>query len=508
MSRSRWKRSLARLTPILTVALAIGGASIVGQDTASADPLPSPPAGFVAVTGCDTGDDSGTYPETPTVYIDPAFLATVPEGATVPLHGSSASPAGYNFYDPATSTWTGQPVPDKDSMTLPQCVATKRGTTLVNPQWSFCANNGEPICQGPYYNVENQVDVNSVHGNVAPTFVTPVEPLTFDDYQKLNWLVEHNGVTSYDDRNNTSAAIWCVTNHIPDGGTPGYTDTNGAYVPTTGGSKTYWDHCPIDITHDKTTQNVATGAVRDLSPAWMKLAANGDPTDPNNNNWSGISQSLAMSNKVPTISISGPAAPVAVGDIVPFTITMDTDQVNLKVPQGMSPSICADDTTGAIISGQYLFVANPAASGTTSVKVCLPAQAAVGTVSLGFNLGYIDPSKPDVNSGGADCQGLVSIETMKGSADATITDNSPTPSPSESTATPTPTPTEIFPTPTDASAVPSTTAPPSGTPQPSMTATGQLAKTGSNATAIALVALTILTVGGILAIARRRRTLS
>jgi hypothetical protein len=122
---ARW-RILARLVPVLAslaatsallpaVALIPPAAAAVSARAAAAA-LPAPPAGFIAVTGCDTGDQVAGFPETPVLYVDPAWLATVPDGSVVTLHSTSSNPTGYNFYNSATNTWTGTPVADPNTV--------------------------------------------------------------------------------------------------------------------------------------------------------------------------------------------------------------------------------------------------------------------------------------------------------------------------------------------------------------------------------------------------------
>lgn len=398
--RPRWALCIAALVAALIPAIGVAS-------SATAAP---PPASFLEVTGCELGDGAS-----PTVYVDPTWLASVPEGAVVTLHGSE--PDQLNFYDAATSTWTGRPI-DGSMIGAPQCTGVKSNGTITSPEWSYCLNHNLKVCSTSVYQRVASVPVNSQTGAVAPAFTNDTTPLTAVRYAQINWLATHAGTGGSADRQSLAWAIWCVANQIPDGATPGFEPYNGAYVPTTGGAKTTWDHCPIDLSRTKTPTNVYTndGGDRVLSPAWKRLAADGDAASPMNNNWAAVSVDAAAEQ--PSIEISGPSGPVADGQRIPFTITISTDQVNLDVPAGQSASLCADDTSGAIIDGRFLYFPNPAA--VNAANVCLEGQAADTTATLGISIAYLADGDAALYSGDPTCQGLIQIGDKRSSATARI----------------------------------------------------------------------------------------
>ncbi|GAA2450474.1 SpaA isopeptide-forming pilin-related protein [Agromyces soli] len=398
--RPRWALSIAALVAALIPAIGVAS-------SATAAP---PAADLVEVTGCELGDGAS-----PTVYVDPSWLASVPEGAVITLHGSE--PDQLNFYDAATSTWTGRPI-DGSLIGAPQCTGVKSGETITSPEWSYCLNHNLKVCSTSVYQRVSSVPVNSQTGAVTPAFTNDTTPLSAERYAQINWLATHAGTGGSADRQSLAWAIWCVANQIPDGATPGFEPYNGAYVPTTGGAKTTWDHCPIDLSRTKTPTNVYTedGGDRVLSPAWKRLAADGDAASPMNNNWAAVSVDTAMQQ--PAIEITGPSAPVAIGQPIPFTITISTDQVNLDVPAGQTAALCADDTSGAIIDGRFLSFPNPATMNTASV--CLEGQTADTTATLGISIAYLPSGDAALSSGDPACQGLIQVGDKRSSATARI----------------------------------------------------------------------------------------
>lgn len=380
---------------------------------ANAAPPPAP-AGLEAVVGCVTADGTGGEPTT--VYVDPSWLATVPDGSVITLHGSRADEL--NFFDAASGTWTGRPI-DASSIGVPQCTGVKSGDTITDPHWAYCFNHNLNVCRTSVYQSVASLPVNRQVGTETPAFTNDTSPLTAERYAQLNWLAMHSGTGGPTDREHLAFAIWCIANQIPDGASPGFEPYNGAYVPRTGGGKTTWDHCPIDLSQTKTPTNVFTndGADRALSPAWKRLAANGDPSSPLNNNWAAVSLEQAAAG-APSVAIAGPSAPVAPGAPIPFTITLSTDQVNLDVPAGQRATLCADDTSGAVVEGRYLYFPN---SGTeNTARVCLDGQPTGSRATLGVSLVFLKPDAPSLSSGDPNCQGLIQMAETRLTADAIV----------------------------------------------------------------------------------------
>lgn len=379
--------------------------------------LPDPPPGLIAVGGCDTGDTASGNPPTPTVYVDPAWLATVADGSVITLHGNTAEASRLNFFDVATNTWTGLPIV-ATPIDVPQCVGVKSGATISNPHWSFCVQHNLPVCTTSVYTEVSSLPVNPQVGNVVPTFTNDTTPLSTERYAQINWLAMHASTATGNERQWLAFAIWCISNQIPDGSAPGFQAYNGAYVPTTTGQKTTWDHCPVDISFTKTTTNVFTNDANDrtLSPAWLRLAAGGNGADPGNNNWASVSLDAARQG-APDIAVTGvPTVPA--GTPIPFEVTLSTDQVNLVVPAGQTATICADDTSGAVIQGRFLYF--PTAATTNTARVCLNGQAANTTATLGLDVSYLKPSQPVLSSGNPACQGLIQLLEKTASATTAI----------------------------------------------------------------------------------------